>query len=175
MGKHGKPNYAVYLAGGKTPDPWGSLPTRVLLNQPEIDGTSLLDSNQNPVLNEIRMNQAAFEYIVQRTLYSKKGQLAFFNDPKSPQVQFPAEAMEIKAAWLILTPGDARNSRYYTIESGYFDQNKTWHPVLAGLGESLTSRVRCCPSGSGRRLNKWITRRRPVLLPHWAFHLRCRA
>jgi hypothetical protein len=138
-----KPNYAVYLPGGKTPAPWTApLPPRVLLDQPEIDGSTLLDKNGQPVLNEIRMNKPSFEYIVQRNLYSRAGQLAFFADLASPPVDFPTTALEIKAAWLILTPGDPRNSRYYTIDSTYVDQNGQSHAVLAGLaGLHITSKL----------------------------------
>jgi hypothetical protein len=137
-----KPNYGVYLPGGKTPDPWGKLPPRVLLAQQEIDGQTLLDRNGQPVLNEIRMNQATFEYVVQRQFYSKAAQIAFFNDPNSLPVNFPTESFEIKASWLILTPGDPANARYYTIQSSYVDQGGQTHQVLAGLtGLHISSKV----------------------------------
>lgn len=128
-----KPNYAVYLPGGRPPAPWGTLPPRVLLNQPEIDGTTLLDKTGQPILFEIRLNRAAFQYVVQRQLYSKAAQLAFFSDPNSLPVTFPADSLEIKAAWLILTPGDPGNARYYTTQSSYVDSSGRTHRVLAGL------------------------------------------
>jgi hypothetical protein len=128
-----KPNYAVYQPGGKPPEPWGTLPPRKLLDQPEISGFTLLDKTGKPILNEIRLNKAAFQYVVQRRFYSKAAQLAFFNDPNGAPVQFPADSMEIKAAWLILTPGDPRNARYYTIQSLYVDPSGQAHRVLAGL------------------------------------------
>jgi hypothetical protein len=137
-----KPNYGVYLAGGQPPPPWGTLPPRVLLDQPEIDGQTLLDKNGQPVLNEIRMNKAVFDYIVQRQFYSKAAQIAFFNDPSSLPVTFPPESFEIKASWLILTPGDPANARFYTIQSSYVDQSGKSHPVLAGLtGLHIASKV----------------------------------
>ena len=128
-----KPNYAVYLPGGKPPAPWGTLPPRVLLDQPEIDGFTLLDKTGKPILFEIRMNKSTFDYVVQRQLYSKAAQLQFFNDPTSAPIAFPTDSLEIKAAWLILPPGDPRNSRYYTIQSSYVDQGGQTHRVLAGL------------------------------------------
>jgi hypothetical protein len=137
-----KPNYAVYLPGGKPPAAWGTLTPRVLLAQPEIDGSTLLDKNGQPVLNEIRMNKASFEYIVQRKLYSKAAQLAFFSDPSSPLVAFPPDSLEIKASWLILTAGDPGNARYYTVQSSYMDSGGQTHQVLAGLtGLHIASKV----------------------------------
>jgi len=137
-----KPNYAVYLPGGKPPAPWGTLPPRVLLDQPEIDGFTLLDKTGKPILLEIRMNKPTFDYVVQRQLYSKAAQLKFFNDPTSAPIAFPTDSLEIKAAWLILTPGDPRNSGYYTIQSSYVDGNGQTHNILAGLTAlHITSKV----------------------------------
>ena len=138
-----KPDTSVYLPGGAAPAPWSApLPPRMLLDQPEIDGYTLLDDHGLPVLNEIRLNQATFEYVVQRQLYSKAGQLAFFTDPHSAPVVFPADAMEIKAAWLILTPGDPANANYYSINASYVDGAGQTHQVLAGLaGLHISSKI----------------------------------
>jgi hypothetical protein len=137
-----KPNYAVYLPGGKPPAPWGTLPPRLLLDQPEIDGYTLLDRTGQPILEEIRMNKAAFQYVVQRQLYSKAAQLKFFNDSSSSPISFPKDSLEIKAAWLILAPGDPRNARYYTIQSSYVDLSGQSHKVLAGLtGLHISSKL----------------------------------
>ncbi len=124
----------VYLPGGKAPAPWSApQPPRVLLDRPEIDSYTLLDKNKQPVLSEIRMNKGTFDYIVQRSLYSKAGQLAFFAS-SGPPIDFPFGAMEIKAAWLILTPNDPNNSRYYTVQATYTDpETGKTYPVLAGL------------------------------------------
>jgi hypothetical protein len=138
-----KPVDAVYLSGGRTPDPWGApLPPRTLLDRNEIDGYRLLDNKGRPVLSEIRMNQATFDYIVSGKLYNRAGQLAFFNSA-SEALSFPAGAMEIKAAWLILDPNDPKNSTYYTIHASYMDQTtKEVHQVLAGLASlHITSKV----------------------------------
>jgi hypothetical protein len=133
----------VYLPGGKAPAPWSApQPPRTLLDRPEIDGYTLLDKNNQPILGEIRMNRGTFDYIVQRSLYSKAGQLAFFAS-SGPPIDFPVDAMEIKAAWLILTPSDPANSRFYTVQANYSDPvtGKT-HPVLAGLASlHITSKV----------------------------------
>jgi hypothetical protein len=138
-----KPNYGVYLPGGAPPMAWGSpLPARVLTDQPQIDGYSLVDKNGQPVLSEIRMNRATFDYIVERKLYSKAAQIGFFQNSNSAPIAFPMTAMEIKAAWLILTPGDPANSRYYTVSASYVDPAGRSHAVLAGLaGLHVTSKV----------------------------------
>ncbi len=133
----------VYLPGGKAPAPWSApQPPRLLLDRPEIDSYTLLDKNKQPVLSEIRMNKGTFDYIVQRNLYSKAGQLAFFAS-SGPPIDFPISAMEIKAAWLILTPNDPTNSRYYTVQATYTDpETGKRHPVLAGLASlHITSKV----------------------------------
>jgi hypothetical protein len=129
-----KPVDAVYLPGGRAPDPWGPpLPPRTLLDRYEIDGYRLLDTSGRPVLSEIRMNGATFDYIVSRKLYSNAGQLEFFKST-SGSLDFPAGAMEIKAAWLILDPNDPKNSTYYKIRASYVDlQTKEVHEVVAGL------------------------------------------
>ncbi len=142
-----KPNYAVYLPGGATPDPWGApLPPRMLSADPEISGYKLLDDNGNPALYEIRMNKDTFEYIVSRQLYSRAGQLAFFNapstDPVGAPVVFPTAALEIKAVWLILEQNDPRASRYYTTTAQYVDENGDTQTVFVGLsGLHITSKV----------------------------------
>jgi hypothetical protein len=138
-----KPVDAVYLPGGRAPAPWGApLPPRTLLDRPEIDSYTLLDKKGRPVLSEIRMNKSTFDYIVPRKLYSKEGQLAFFSS-SSEALNFPAGAMEIKAAWLILDPNDPRNSTYYKIRATYVDQQtREVHSVVAGLASlHITSKV----------------------------------
>lgn len=47
--------------------------------------------------NETRMNKAAFEFILNRKLYNIDGQEAFFTSGLA--VEFPVDAIEIKAAW----------------------------------------------------------------------------
>jgi hypothetical protein len=129
-----KPDYAVYLPDGKQPAPWGSpLPPRVLSAAPEISGLSLKDKAGQPILYEIRMNESTFNYIVARELYSKAGQLKFFSDPAARPIEFDPDAIEIKAAWIVLGPDDIA-SRYYTIDTKEYG--------LVGLaGFHITSKV----------------------------------
>lgn len=143
-----RPTNTVYLPGGEAPAPWGSpLPSRSLLNDnPEISGFQLRDGQGQPILYEIRMNEATFNYIVQRELYSRAGQLAFFNapasDPVGAPIQFPADAIEVKAAWIILDPDSPDLSRYYTTQAQYLDANQQMQDVLVGLaGLHISSKL----------------------------------
>jgi len=138
-----KPVQDVYLPQGQTPAPWGTpFGPRVLLDREEIDGYSLLDIKGLPVLEEIRMNMGVFEYILARNLYSKAGQLAFFTGSQPP-IEFPDDAIEIKAAWLILDPLDPQAKTYYTVHASYVDlETGQSHAVLAGLaGFHIASKV----------------------------------
>jgi hypothetical protein len=140
-----KPSDLVYLPGGQEPDPWGSpLPDpRNLSTGPEISGYSLKDTSGQPALYEVRMNKSTFQYIVDRTLYSKAGQLEFFNSKTAAPIAFDQHAIEIKAAWLILDPNDkAVASRYHTAYAKYVDENGNTQQALVGLsGFHITSRV----------------------------------
>lgn len=138
-----KPVQEVYVPRGQSPTPWGApLGPRTLLDRQEIDSYTLLDVKGQPVLNEIRMNRGTFEYIVERNLYSKAGQLAFFTGSAKP-IAFPSDAIEIKAAWLILDPSDPRTRTYYTVHASYVDPTTGQsHAVLAGLaGFHISSKV----------------------------------
>jgi hypothetical protein len=129
-----RPTYTVYLKGGQTPSPWGSpLPPRMLSGNPEISGFTLKDKAGQPVLYEIGMNEATFNYILQRELYSLAGQVKFFSDPTAPPIDFPPDAVEVKAAWVALGPNDIA-SRYYTIHTEEYG--------LIGLaGFHITSKI----------------------------------
>lgn len=123
---------SVYLPGGKQPV-WGPPQSpRTLSFDSEISGTPITDKNGQPmVFYEVRMNEAAFNYIVERGLYSRQGQIDFFNDPAADPVNFPPDAVEVKAAWIVLDPNDpSQNSRYYTTEAILVEGQ----PVLVGLG-----------------------------------------
>jgi hypothetical protein len=130
--------YTVYLPNGARPPYWGASFPRVLDDIPEISGHTVLDKSGQPILYEVKMNRGTFDYIYGRGLYSKACQINWFNgnpcDGNVSAIQFPREAFEIKAAWIILKPGDPKNSRYYTVQSRYQDKNGAWVDVLAGLG-----------------------------------------
>lgn len=141
-------NRGVYLAGGIPPQPWGSpqLTAYALEDLPEISGHRATTLNGDPILSEIRMNQPNFTYIVQNQLYNKDCQIAFFegipcsgdNNP----IVFPLEALEIKTAWVILTPNDPINDRYFTLDTSYIDRHGNSQQALVGLaGFHITSKM----------------------------------
>ena len=61
--------------------------------------TAIVDAEE--LGNETRMNKEAFEFILNRNLYSIEGQEDFLN--KNLAVDFPVAAKEIKAAWRMFT------------------------------------------------------------------------
>lgn len=60
-------------------------------------------------VNEVRMNRAAFDYIVANELYNIEGQEKIFDTGE--KVDFPVPAKEIKARWKIID--DADKPRYH--------------------------------------------------------------
>ena len=97
--------HEVYLAGGAAPQPWadGGPSGPPTLSLGEIDGTTLVDVNGNPITYTVAMNQGTFDYLVSRSLYGWSGQAALRQAGAAP-VAFPASAMEVKASWKILDP-----------------------------------------------------------------------
>lgn len=97
--------HEVYLAAGAAPLPWddGGPSGPPTLTLTEIDGTTLVDVNGNPITYTVGMNQGAFDYLVSRALYGWNGQAALRSVGAAP-VGFPSSAMEFKASWKILDP-----------------------------------------------------------------------
>lgn len=90
---------------GKTPDLLQET------NQP-FDTGPLIDQHGKYVRYEILVNQPMFEYIVQNGLYSKAGQATFTSTVAFPEGNVATGttgtmgAFMVKAAWMILGPGD---------------------------------------------------------------------
>lgn len=134
----------VFLLGGARPGKWESgdplAPPRV--NSMEIDGRRLRDRLGNFVLFETRMNRATFEYLVERRLYSFAGQQELLL-PGAPPVDFPSDAMEVKASWRLLGPdeGERAMSRYFVRQvrvEGAADESLV---MVALTGLHITSKV----------------------------------
>lgn len=136
----------IYLADGAKPAPWGSagdppdlppvpadnpcVPAGVRHNLDtaiQVDGLVLLDNWNQDVRYQLLMNQAAFDYIVQRGFYNVNGQekAAQANQP----ADFPPEAFELKTSWIWLgTDPDrcsALKNSYYIVNAYYelFDRD----------------------------------------------------
>jgi hypothetical protein len=94
-------------------------------------GDSLLppiaDVNSKYVFYEIHLNKPEYDYIVQNSLYSKDGQTAFLAQPNAT-ISFPEGsnsaqsygAIEVKAAWKQLGPGDDP-TKFYTVDATLID------------------------------------------------------
>jgi len=138
----------VYVAPGQTPLPWNlGLSGTPVLAQTEIDGQTLLDDDNNPVMYQVLMNQGVFDYLISRRLYSFAGQEAARGTPGGPvvaPVQFPANAMEVKASWRILDPitDKARMSHYLTQRVTYVGSDGSALQLVVGLtGLHITSKA----------------------------------
>jgi hypothetical protein len=141
-------NVGVYQPDGTTPPAWGTaeLTNYALLDSDEISGHRATTLDGEPILYEIRMNEFNYDYIVQRQLYNRDCQIAFFEgspcDGDNTPVAFPWQAVEIKTAWVILQADAPNIERYYTISTTYVDRDGNTQAVLAGLaGLHFSSKV----------------------------------
>jgi hypothetical protein len=158
-----KPSDQVYLPDGAAPGAYASPvppPTEVLtqartlgmdLNRTfhnlnatqQVDGLALhmggavpASQKGNPVRFQLLMGQDTFDYIVQRQVYNMNGQTAL-----SGNLNFPATAWELKAAWLWIGSDTTyrqtlANDGYY-IGQAYYEQDDGTYQVgyaaLSGL------------------------------------------
>ncbi len=134
----------VYVAPNQTPLPWNlGLAGTPVLAQGEIDGRTLLDVNNNPVMYQVLMNQPTFNYLVSQKLYSFAGQEAARNNISS-QIRFPSDALEVKASWRILDPvaDQTRISHYLTQRVTYTGSDGSKLQLVVGLtGLHIASKV----------------------------------
>ncbi|MBZ0274839.1 MAG: hypothetical protein K8I60_01770 [Anaerolineae bacterium] len=137
----------VYLPDGSTPLPWNSpLPPKVLVDTQMVDGTTFIARSSGlNVRYEERMNEDNFNYILQRQLYNRDGQMAFFcadaSTPTGAPIDFPDPAIEVKASWIVLGPDDNPN-QYYTSQGFYIDDAGNQVAATFGLtGFHFTSKV----------------------------------
>lgn len=95
------------------PAPWETLPASPdvgfysMRRIPQIssDAHWISDTINIPpreALFGLRMNKAAFDYILSENLNTVEGQLAFVADPTREQINFPREAIEVKPTWIFL-------------------------------------------------------------------------
>lgn len=133
----------VYLSDGSVPAAWDSpLPPKLLTETQMIDGQTFTSvSSGDDVYYEVRMNEDTFNYIVQRTLYNRDGQNAFFVDPAAVPVIFPEPSFEVKASWIVLGTGDDP-SDYHTAPGYILDGSGNQVAVTFGLtGFHFTSKT----------------------------------
>jgi hypothetical protein len=133
----------IFLAGGADPGPWNSAATATSATRPraltqtakalqhvlqlsgvnQAVGGPLTDQKGNLVYYEKAANQVSYDFIRQKKLYSAAVQQGF------GPVTFPFGALEVKAAWRILTPAD-KVARYHTVSATVGGQAQ---PVTVGL------------------------------------------
>ena len=104
----------VYKADGAKPEPWDKLPrsTRTLTLDVNLERENVLRRTtrlsprfdiQSPDNQEVRANQAMFEFIVTKGIYNLDGLEKVYADAVSKNdrffVQFPQASKEIKAQW----------------------------------------------------------------------------
>ncbi len=109
----------------------------------EAVGGPLVDQNGRFVRYEVRMNHDEYNYIAKNGLWDTAGQRKFAGGNKSVVMPAgittygPVGAMEFKAAWKVLGPGDDTN-RFYKIRAivyndGAGDPSPGPNPVTLGL------------------------------------------
>ena len=100
-----------------------------------IDGQQIVDSQSAVIRYDVRCNRDHFHYVVKNPsgfeLYSIEGQQKAWADDKFT-FDFPASAMEFKAAWRILDPKED-DSRYWTAYGAFYDENQTIQYAKIGL------------------------------------------
>ena len=103
----------VYLDDGSEPPAWDEqaadevrrLNSGIPLQQQLIrDARPLPPGSSGHQHEEVRMNQAAFDYIRDNELYNVEGQQAYFY--ASREVDFPVAAIEVKGIWRSITEED---------------------------------------------------------------------
>lgn len=106
----------------------------------EISGITLTATNDTPIRYEVRMNPSTVDTVVSNGFYNRANQVAFFENASAPPLQFNWDALEVKASWRQMLPGED-DSRYYIAYGWYYDGNQ---PVIIKVGLTglhITSKV----------------------------------
>ena len=94
----------------------------VLNSITQAAGGTLYDLNGNPVYYEVAMDRDEYEYIVQNGLYNANTQITFAQTTDivlpSGQTKYGQNgALEVKAAWKILTAAEIKSGRFHTVQA----------------------------------------------------------
>lgn len=95
----------------------------------QADTYVLYDQQKQPVYYDVAMNKTLFDYITGKGLYNADTQAAY---AKKTNIVLPANAIEVKAAWKILTPTEAGSGRFHT-SVGYLPSGGAGGTVTIGL------------------------------------------
>lgn len=101
----------------------------------QAGGGVLYDLNGNPVYYEISMNQVQYQYIVDNGLYNANTQIAYAKThvislPSAETAHQAIGAIEVKAAWKVLSQPEIASKRFHTIQALL---PKSTTPVTVGL------------------------------------------
>ncbi|MBX3653673.1 MAG: hypothetical protein KF686_05775 [Ramlibacter sp.] len=93
----------------------------------QADGYVLYDQQNQPVYYDVAMNKAQFDYIVSHKLYNADSQAAY---AARTNIVLPMGAIEVKAAWKVLTATEAASGRFHTAPG--------FVPSTPGAGSTVT-------------------------------------
>lgn len=130
--RDGQPEAEVFLANGVKPSAWADLPRgggtskrldrnrtnahRLIFQSAQTSpGTRPQFVQQEPESDEVRMNQATFDFVRDNNLYSREGLAAAFTAASLAKnrdaIQFPTMSKEVKARWEKID--EAQKPRYH--------------------------------------------------------------
>jgi hypothetical protein len=151
----------VYLPKGAVPAPWATavpVPAEVakasisaadsgpdsgpdsgdywqhMTDDAQVDGFNLLDTNDQKILYELLMDRDAFSYIRTNSLYNVQGQMRWASTKGA--LNFPWNAMEVKASWRWIDPKDTAcpAASYFTTKAWYQVKDNNGNPIAIRTG-----------------------------------------
>ena len=110
----------------------------ILKSITQAGGGTLYDQQNQPVYYEIAMNADQYNYIQKNALYNAQTQLTFAT---SSTIALPGgkteygneSAIELKAAWKILTPAEIASKKFHTAQAILPQTAAVARPVTVGL------------------------------------------
>lgn len=95
----------------------------------QADGNVLYDQQKLPVYYDVAMNKVQFDYITGKGLYNADKQVAYAN---KKNIVLPYGAIEVKAAWKVLTPVESTSGRFHTA-TGFIPSGGSGQTTTIGL------------------------------------------
>lgn len=102
-------------------------------------GGPLTDQNGRFVRYEVRLNKDEYDFLKQYSLWNRKGQDAYTRKntiafPKGDNATGVVGAIEIKAAWKVLTPAEVAGKRFYMTTGVVYNNEQKQRPSIVTLG-----------------------------------------
>ncbi len=116
----------------------GDVDPDILRDITQAFGGVLYDQNKLPVYYEIAMNEDQYNYIWKNHLYNADKQLSFAQGntimlPGGVTTYGKVGAIELKAAWKILSPAEIRSGKFHTAQAIVIGTWAPIRPVTVGL------------------------------------------